>query len=717
MTLLWNGQRFPLYHIDAPGIADLEVSSSQPPRNEPASDRIHTTSTVQQNENRPQLQKAPLQEPQVLQSSKPVAAEAAQQTPYQPFIDPAILSFSKPVPKSNPPTAPLTTPANVGSSGGSSQATQTYPTHSNPAYPSRTSESQDSAVAAVLTEPFSNINLKEETKAEDKSGYVQEEGSVPEGRKGVGPLETPVKYTSKRSRRGGRNKGQKEGITPFDTINENEALPGQNLKGNGWRQTAFVEPMQDARKRRKARNRKSYAEDANGWATEDATDIQEMGDFDFQGNLSKFDKRRVFDEIRNDDTTADEERLVSFNRRPPRPGTNGGKNLHWSENVLDSPTKWNSETGETDDSETSDGNGNYSGRDRSRASTRAQSSRKGSVLGQTSITTQYVSVGRTQISSSQNASPLPRKQSTSASPMNGPVGATAGTLRLTTTNRSCPTISPLQMLEVEQLAVAELGLSEDMIIENAGRGIAEAAVGQLSSDSAAPTVLVLTGNHRTGGRAISAARHLRNRGHRVTLCVLGLEHETELLESCRKQLEIFKKMGGRVFRWEELSARLSTSDFAADLVVDALFGMHIAFEDLRTDDQATVFEMISWINRSNVDVISVDIPSGISASSGKKSLLPLLLYRTMASNGPPGDVTIVQGARLCVNSKTVICLAAPKTGVMQALQSGEGSSWKLAVADIGISQVVWRKYGTRRRHGVDFGNRWVVPLRYQPAAV
>lgn len=52
---------------------------------------------------------------------------------------------------------------------------------------------------------------------------------------------------------------------------------------------------------------------------------------------------------------------------------------------------------------------------------------------------------------------------------------------------------------------------------------------------------------------------------------------------------------------------------------------------------------------------------------------------------------------------------------MQALGSGEGGSWQLSVADVGISQVVWRKYGTRRRHGVDFGNRWVVPLRYQPA--
>lgn len=79
-----------------------------------------------------------------------------------------------------------------------------------------------------------------------------------------------------------------------------------------------------------------------------------------------------------------------------------------------------------------------------------------------------------------------------------------------------------------------------------------------------------------------------------------------------------------------------------------------------------------------------------------------------------GEVTLIEGSRMFVNSKSVVCLGAPKTGVMNALLSGEALSWSLSVADIGIPQIVWRKYGTRRRHGIDFGNRWVVPLRYQP---
>ena len=435
--------------------------------------------------------------------------------------------------------------------------------------------------------------------------------------------------TEKKSRGGNKSKIRAEAPNGNETIRKQGRTSNTNPKSKGWRQTAFVEPSHPHMKqspesqqegatqlngrRRKKKSRQSYVEEPNFWAGEDPVDIQELGEFDFESNLSKFDKRRVFEEIKNDDTTADEARLVSFNRRMPKPGTNGGKNLHWTENVLDSPQE--SENGDSEH-EASDTRLS-SGREFSRASSLGQTARKPSaMLGQPLVSAQKNSLGRGHISTSRTTSPLPSKTSISASPMNVPAGSGAS-LRLTTTNRSCPTVNPLQALEVEQIAVGELGLTEDMITENAGRGIAEAAVGLLPNDSAAPTMLVLTGNHRTGARAISAARHLRNRGHRVTACMLGLQQESEILESCRKQLDIFKKVGGRVLRWEELSTRLSTSDFEPDLVLDALFGMHVTFDDLRTDYQATAFEMISWANRNNIDMLSVDIPSGFSASSGE----------------------------------------------------------------------------------------------------
>lgn len=97
---------------------------------------------------------------------------------------------------------------------------------------------------------------------------------------------------------------------------------------------------------KKGRGRKGG--DENGWESAEVT--EEMGEFDFENNLAKFDKRTIFDQMRKDDQIDDSTRLVAHNRRP-KPGTNGGKNLHYTENVLDlTPTLanknadfWNSE--------------------------------------------------------------------------------------------------------------------------------------------------------------------------------------------------------------------------------------------------------------------------------------------------------------------------------------------------------------------------------------
>lgn len=651
---MWSGQRLQKYHIDAQGIADLEVLNNHDSPPVPGHNPILLANP--QNENARQDCTLPSEELRDGESNRLSNAEGKQQPlpqPQQtPFIDPAILSFSRPPSSSSTnrviPTGPPTQAddsldaIDATMRFGASLVKQSLSPIGESSVISPEAQSKDSAVTAILTEPFSNLELIAESNMSNK-----EEGNAhvepgPAEKKDTKPLETSAKYGGRRNRRRGQNKVQKDMISQAGATGEQDLISRPNTKTKGWRQTAFVEPMHappapsgrqskehyrpSYGRRRKRRNHEPYVENPNGWATEDATDIQEMGDFDFQGNLSKFDKRRVFDKIRNDDTTADEDRLISFNKRAARPGTNGGRNLHHTENVLDIlRQRWNSEAGETDLEVSHDdkfSSGNYSGRDRSKASVRAQSSRKSSVIpgqSQTFVATQVSSVARTQLSSSRTASPRPGKQSVTASPLNGPT-ASRGSLRLTTTNRSCPIVSPLQMLEIEQLAAAELGLSDDMVTENAGRGIAEAAVAQLSSESAAPTMLILTASHRTGARAVCAARHLRNRGHRVSLCMLGLEHESELLENCRKQLDIFRKIGGRVLRWEELSERLSTADFTPDLIIDALFGMHIAFEDLRTDDQTIVFEMISWVNRSNINILSIDIPSGISATSGRLHL-------------------------------------------------------------------------------------------------
>jgi enhancer of mRNA-decapping protein 3 len=711
VLLSGTGQYFPTYNVEGSAIADLEVSPQQ--RNGPPSGRATAQampSTVADNQGR-----------QELRSIEPHLAQVPPKTSTQPFVDPAILSFTKPTnvtkgaaPARRTSTLPeISSPIMIADSikhsspvSASEPAQLDATVHSKPSAfaattpvskPPKTRERNGSNATATLTEPFDHMALNGDTVLSDLPGSPANGPALEEN---VARLTSGKGNTRGKTKKNGSRKAKDLSSQTGPGLIATKDLPSPlasskkpNTRGKGWRQTPLTEEPPPAKpgtqqSRLKQKGRRPRAEDLSGWATEDATDIQDMGDFDFESNLSKFDKRRVFDDIRKEDTTADDERLVSFNRKA-RPGTNGGKNLHYTENVLEPAehtNMWKSEAGDSSDEVREE---LYSsGRGSRRATSRKpMPSRKGSTIPAGSSLVR---------SMSRMESPRPGSRiSATASPVNGSVTSGQPSLRLSSNNKPCGCVSPLQMLEVEQLCISELGMTEDMLAENAGRGIAEVALTLLPNLATASNSLFFIGNHKSGARAIAGARHLRNRGVRTILCLLGGEREDMLLESLRRQLEAYKKNGGWVVKWDEFQTKITSAGSSPpELVIDALLGTHVAFDELRTSDQAIAFEMMRWAERTTITVLSVDVPSGLDGSTG--------------------EVTQVDGEPLTVRSHNVVCLGAPKTGLLQALVTGDSASakWQLSLADIGIPKAAWKKFGSRRRHGVDFGKDWVTALKF-----
>lgn len=616
--VLWSGQRIPTYTIRSDLIADLELSSSQPLENE-----LVTPTAIARN---------------IL----PVG------TPAPDFIDPAILSFTKrkdpprPLPTHSntlrPP--PLVSPVMIADqevlsqtgnskihAGESSISSITSPK------PTESATRKDSTATATLTEPFDSMAI---STTQDLGTKAQKKTKRKDGKKDQVTSQPDPRVTQ-----------------DVSTVNVNP----KKGRGKGWRQGPLVQDMAPKRGQKPRHRRKSYAEDPNGWATEDATDIQDMGEFDFGANLSKFDKRQVFDEIRRDDATAANERLVNMNRKA-RPGTDGGRNLHFTDNVLDPELKSEGDAGDEEIEELYS-----SGRGSKRL---GPPSRKGSLF-----------------PPMRTESPRGVSRRATASPLNGSLSGNARvSLRMEKTNKPCPTISPLQMLEIEQLCTSELGMTESLLNENGGRGIAE-VIAQAQPKS----VIFLVGNHKTGARSIVAARHLRNRRFRVTVVLLGGEREDSFLEPVRNQLSMYRKISGYVERWDSLQMKLAAGP-QPDIIVDALMP-HVAFDELRTDDQAVVLEMIRWANRSSAATYSIDVPSGLSATTG------------LVGQVEGGDTLVIDAAH-------VLCMGAPKTGLVNAEIATE---WQISVLDLGIPPAAWQKYGSRRRHGVEFGSEWIVQLK------
>lgn len=644
--------------------------------------------------------------------AQPIAAPFISQPPPQPaFVDPAILSLGR------PPAA--LTPAGSDSKGPLEDVRaelQVAPTSAAVSTPGRPTPDHD------LTGSVSNVAINEEVQEMDNGQPI--EGQAPRSAK-------KKNNNNRRSRQSKQGKGQR----PEDDGQVIEGSPASG-RGKGWRQTPILQstssfqPFHSLKK--SSKGRKGLLD--NGWASEDVT--EEMGEFDFENNLAKFDKRTIFDQMRKEDQIDDASRLVSHNRKP-KPGTAGGKNLHYTENVLDLPSSakkdadfWNSEADDglneaerLSGREVRSGQGNRRADSKPGPSRRSQSRKASAVAVSGGLPLSRVNSGVRASHLSRLSISRPESRSTNSRQQGHPPG-----LYLVPSHKRLETVSALQMLNLENIAANEIGLTEQLMAENGGRGIAEVALVALSdpaikvrfglaganpSSSAtltSPVVVILAGNNKSGIRAIAAARHLRNKNINMLVCLVGIEREKDLLEDLRQQIQLYRAFGGKILSKADLFEHLrkassSGSPVSVSLIIDALLGLTISFEELRTGDQAAVYELMEWANRNEAFVLSVDVPTGIDPTSGK--------------------VAVIDGSRLFVKPRYVVAMGAPKRGLLEAVtppdeddpqnmnNAGHEEEWRLFIADIGLGSAVWRKAGTKIRRGIDFDEKWLLEMKYR----
>ena len=567
--------------------------------------------------------------------------------------------------------------------------------------------------------------------------------------------DTPTKKKRTRTKKSKQSGNLSENIDPNSPVKSpaKNATTAASAHGPGWRQTpmlqstASFQPFNSLKD--KGRNRKPALD---GWASEDVT--EEMGEFDFENNLAKFDKRTIFDQMRKEDLVDEETRLVSHNRRP-KPGTAGGKNLHHSENVLDLPAGpttasadyWNSEAdvGGEDAGERAVVRdtrvGQLAGRASSKSgiSKRSQSRKASAVAGAATGGLPLSRVNSTvrlshspRGSTPRGGTPTSDQRRSNAQQQAHPQVAAASHegLYSVPSGKRIETISALQMLNLENVAANEIGFTEELMAENSGRGIAEVAIKALSDPAMKlrfelasngtsaetavgnATIVVLAGNNKSSVRALAASRHLRNKNINVVVCLVGIEREKDLLEDLRRQVDLYRNFGGKVLKSTDFfeymrKGSTSATRIAVSLIIDALLGLTISFDELRIGDQATVYELMEWANRNEAFVLSVDLPTGIDPATGQ--------------------IAIIDGSQLFIKPRYVVAMGAPKRGLLEAVRppaddedettphAAEDEEWQLFVADIGVGVAVWKKAGAKVRRGIEFDGKWVLEMEYRGA--
>jgi len=204
------------------------------------------------------------------------------------------------------------------------------------------------------------------------------------------------------------------------------------------------------------------------------------------------------------------------------------------------------------------------------------------------------------------------------------------------------------MREVDRLMVEFYGISLVQMMENAGRNLAELALQMMSEKRKEKSVLILCGQGNNGGGGMVAARHLHNWG--VKTHVILAAETSRLKEVPEHQWAILKAM--------ELDITGEPPQ-SPDLVLDALLGYGVS-----GDPRPKVANWINWANNQSAPVLSLDVPSGLDATSG------------LAHNPT-------------IHASATMTLALPKTGLLESC--AREFVGDLFLADIGVPNEVYRK--------------------------
>lgn len=222
-----------------------------------------------------------------------------------------------------------------------------------------------------------------------------------------------------------------------------------------------------------------------------------------------------------------------------------------------------------------------------------------------------------------------------------------------------------QMRDLDRRATEEYGIPSLLLMENAGRAVFEVAKEMLGGDVRGKRVLVVCGPGNNGGDGFVSARHLHNSGALVQIAYYG--DRSKAKGDALTNIEIAEKMGLSIYV-NDLNQDYDGIGYSFDLVIDALLGTG-AKDEIRPPYSRVISDLDDFTVASCAKILSVDVPSGISADTG--------LLLTPPCQGLDGG-----RFQLAVTADVTVTLAYPKIGLLT--YPGAAYVGNLVVADIGI---------------------------------
>lgn len=214
-------------------------------------------------------------------------------------------------------------------------------------------------------------------------------------------------------------------------------------------------------------------------------------------------------------------------------------------------------------------------------------------------------------------------------------------------------ITTQQMSELEEFSEEKCSITQTILMENAGKGVAE-WVGKFVKRKLIPKgILIVCGGGNNAGDGFVSARYLYEMGFRVS--VVCLIKDSELRGPAKNNYFKLKKIKKVSIYKAYNPLGLEKIDYLfkdAHLILDCILGTGI-----KGEIRGFIKNVVEFINSLSKKVISVDIPSGMDANTG---------------------------SGFCIKAYTTLTMGLPKVGLLKpGISVNVGY---LHVIDIGLSK-------------------------------
>ncbi len=164
-----------------------------------------------------------------------------------------------------------------------------------------------------------------------------------------------------------------------------------------------------------------------------------------------------------------------------------------------------------------------------------------------------------------------------------------------------------QIREMDSRAIADYGLTEDLLMENAGSAAYYVILKEFGVKN--KSFIVFCGGGNNGGDGLVVARKLVSGGGKVSVCMTV--DPSKVKGAAKRNFERAQLFPVDFIDFDD-SASLKERLYACDGIVDALFGT-----GLDRELQGRYKELILAIKRAGKTVFSIDIPSGINGDTAE----------------------------------------------------------------------------------------------------